>query len=65
MQDAVASETVIDSIITHGAEGAVNGVITTEQGTKVAFCDIYRFASASGNKIESMKSYAIEFSDGG
>ena len=64
MRDVVTSELVIHSIITHGAEGAVNGVITTEQGSSVAFCDVYRFTSASSRKIRSMKSYVVSL-DGG
>lgn len=59
MKGMVASELVILSIITHGSEGAVNGVITTEQGGSFAFCDVYRFESASSKKIKSMMSYAI------
>ncbi len=60
MKSAVAAELVIHSIITHGREGAVNGIITMEQGGSVAFCDVCQFASATGKKIKSMKSYAVE-----
>lgn len=60
MKEVVASELVIDSIFTQGREGAVNGVIVTEPGGAVAFCDICRFASDAGGLIESMKSFAIE-----
>ena len=64
MKDVATTELIIHSIITHGTEGAVNGVIATEQGGAVAFCDVYRFASASGKKIKSMMSYAIELNGG-
>ncbi|MCY4021276.1 MAG: nuclear transport factor 2 family protein [Chloroflexi bacterium] len=60
MQNVLASELVIHSIITQGREGAVNGVITMEQGGSVAFCDVCQFASAAGKKIKLMKSYAVE-----
>lgn len=60
MKEMVASELVINSIITQGLAGAINGVITTEQGGSVAFCDVCRFESESGARIQSMKSYAIE-----
>ena len=60
MKDVVTSELVIHSIITHGPEGMVNGVITTGQGGAFAFCDVYRFASASGKKIRSMMSYVVD-----
>lgn len=64
MRDTVTIELVIHAIITHGAEGAVNGIITTEQGGAVAFCDVYRFASASSTQISSMTSYAISLNNG-
>ena len=64
MKDTVTSELVILSIITHGPEGAVNGVINTEQGGSFSFCDVYRFASASGKKIRSMMSYVVDLNGG-
>ena len=60
MSNTVTRELVIDSIIVQGLEGAINGVITTEQGGSVAFCDVCRFESESGARIQSMKSFAIE-----
>ena len=59
MKDTVTSELIIHSIISHVPEGAVNGVITTEQGGSFSFCDVYRFTSASGKKINAMMSFAI------
>ena len=64
MNDVVTRELVIYSIITNGREGVVNGVITTEQGGSVAFCDVCQFASTSGQKIKSMASYTIDLSSG-
>ncbi len=60
MKDVVTRELVIHSIFTEGREGAVNGLIVTEAGGAVVFCDICRFASDAGGLIESMKSFAIE-----
>ena len=51
-------ELTIHSIISDGREAAVNGVITSEPGGAVAFCDVCRF-DASG-KIDLMKSYTVE-----
>ena len=62
MQDALTRELVIHSIITDGRDAAINGEITTEQGSVVAFCDICRF-DASG-KIDLMKSYTVELNAG-
>ena len=64
MKDNITSELVVLSIITHGAEGAVNGVITTAQGGSFAFCDVCRFTSAAGKKIKSMMSYTIDLNSG-
>ncbi len=58
MSGVAVRELVIHSIISDGREGAVNGVITSEPGGAVAFCDVCRF-DASG-KIDLMKSYAVE-----
>ncbi len=60
MSHTVTRELVIDSIIVQGLEGAINGVITTEQGGSIAFCDVCQFESAAGNRVKSMKSYAVE-----
>lgn len=64
MKDTVMTELTIHSIITHGPEAAVNGIITTEQGGTFAFCDVYRFTSASGKKINAMTSYVIDLNAG-
>lgn len=60
MSNTAARELVIESIIVQGRLGAVNGVITTERGGSVAFCDVCRFEPESDARIQSMKSYAIE-----
>ena len=64
MKEIVTSELVIHSILTHGLEGAVNGVIMTEQVGPFAFCDIYQFASASDMRIKSMMSYVVDLNSG-
>ena len=61
MADVVASELVIDSIITDEIGGAVSGEIRLEGGRAYAFCDVVQFTSA-GDKIKSMTSYAIDIS---
>jgi len=65
MQEMVASELIIHSIITQGRAGAVNGLIRAEGGGSVAFCDICQFESPDGNKIQSMMSYAVEIKSEG
>lgn len=65
MQGVDTRELVIHSIITDGREGVVNGEITTAQGSVMAFCDVCQFASASAEKIDLMKSYAININKEG
>lgn len=54
-----AKELIIDSIITHGNEGAANGWIVMEGGT-YAFCDIYKFQSAGSKVLNEIKSFVIK-----
>jgi hypothetical protein len=58
MKDYVADELTVHSIVTHGAEAALNGEIKMG-GKAYAFCDVYRFASAGSTKIEELKSYIV------
>ncbi len=60
MKGVVTRELIIHSIITGGREGAVHGVIISEDGAPVAFCDVVQFDSAGGNLIGMMTSFAIE-----
>jgi hypothetical protein len=54
-------EFVIDTVITHGNTGAVNGTIKTKEGEEYVFCDIYTFSShAKDAKIKEMISYIIK-----
>ncbi|PZD76575.1 nuclear transport factor 2 family protein [Mesonia sp. K7] len=60
MQSVKAAELTIHQILSHGKEGAANGVITMENGKRYAFADFYVFQNAKGQKIKTMTSYAIE-----
>ena len=60
MKHVVTCELIIHSIITGGREGAVHGIVISEDGAPVAFCDIVQFDSATGELIEMMTSFAIE-----
>ena len=64
MADFAISELIIHSIIVDGREGAVSGLIRSESGGTVAFCDVCQFASAAGAKIKTMTSYAVEIKQG-
>lgn len=58
MKDYVADEVIVHSIVTHGAEAALNGEIKMG-GKSYAFCDVYRFVSAGSTLIKELKSYVI------
>jgi hypothetical protein len=57
----VPKEFFIDTVISHGNIGAVNGTIRSKDGKSYVFCDVYKFSShAKGDKIKEMTSYIIE-----
>ncbi|MEP2025949.1 MAG: nuclear transport factor 2 family protein [Reichenbachiella sp.] len=60
MQSEKSTELKIDQILSHGKEGAANGIIKMESGKKYAFSDFYVFQAAKGTKIKSITSYVIE-----
>ncbi|MBP0904246.1 nuclear transport factor 2 family protein [Mariniflexile gromovii] len=59
MKNYVADEMGIFTIITHGAEAAVNGSMKMKDKS-YAFCDIYQFKSAGSKIITKMYSYVIK-----
>ena len=50
----------LHQILSHGKEGAANGIIKMKNGKKYAFADFYIFSSAKGAKIKALTSYIIE-----
>lgn len=60
MKNEEVAELVLNNIITHGKDGAANGIIKMGNGKVYAFSDFYKFNSAKGNKIKSITSYVIE-----
>jgi len=60
MKSVKASELIIDQILSHGKEGATNGIIKMKDGKKYAFSDFYMFQGAKGVKIKAITSYCIK-----
>lgn len=60
MSQLKSTELILEQILSHGKEGAVNGVLTMENGKQYAFSDFYVFQSAKGGRIASIISYVIE-----
>lgn len=59
MKSEKVTELIIDQILSHGKEGATNGILKMQNGKKYAFSDFYKFKSAKGAKIKSITSYVI------
>lgn len=49
-----------DKILSHGKQGAVNGIMKMADGGSYAFADFYEFSNAKGEKIKTMISYVID-----
>lgn len=59
MKAEIASELILDRILTHGKAGAVSGIIKMQNGKKYAFSDFYEFSGAKIVKVKSITSYVI------
>ena len=59
MKSEKATELTIDQILSHGKEGATNGIMKMQNGKKYAFSDFYKFKVAKGVKIKFITSYVI------
>ena len=54
------TELLLHQILSHGKEGAANGILTLQNGNKYAFSDFYQFSSAKGTKVKLITSYILE-----
>ncbi|WP_113654778.1 nuclear transport factor 2 family protein [Pedobacter namyangjuensis] len=59
MKNKKITELTLTQILSHGKEGAVNGVIKMEDGKRIAFSNFYLFQGAKGDKIKYITSYLI------
>lgn len=55
-----ANELVLEQILSHGKDGAVNRIIKMQNGKKYAFSDFYKFKGDKDVKIKSITSYIVE-----
>lgn len=60
MKNHKAVELILEQILSHGKEGAANGVMKMKNEKQYAFSDFYVFKGAKGEKIKSITSYVIE-----
>ena len=63
LEDQQPEEMVIDHVVSHGKQGAVNGILTRSDGKKYAFADFYEFKNAKGTLIKSITTYMIPLKD--
>ncbi|MCB0661588.1 MAG: nuclear transport factor 2 family protein [Saprospiraceae bacterium] len=61
MSDNKASELTITSILTHGKEGAIQGIMKMDDGNEFGFADFYEFTSAGAKKVKSITSYVLQY----
>lgn len=54
------TELILHQIVSHGKEGAANGILTLQNGNRFAFSDFYQFRSAKGKKVKLITSYKLE-----
>lgn len=54
------TELVVHTIMSHGKLASANGLFRFNDGSEVAFCDVYRFSShAKDAKIQELVAYVI------
>ncbi|MCH7415860.1 nuclear transport factor 2 family protein [Belliella sp. R4-6] len=60
MKSKKATELIIEQILSHGKEGAANGIMKMQNGKKYAFSDFYVFKNTKSTDLKSITSYVIE-----
>ena len=60
MRPEKATELIIEQILSHGKEGASNGIMKMQNGKKYAFADFYVFKNTKSTILKSITSYVIE-----
>ncbi len=59
VNQATVTELAINHVATHGRAGAVDGMMTLEDGSKTAFCHVFDFTSAKGDTVKVITTYMI------
>jgi len=59
IKDHPTKEFTVESIITHGREGAAIGSLKLKDGRSLSYADHYIFSNAKAEKIKSIKSFVI------
>ncbi|MCC2606778.1 nuclear transport factor 2 family protein [Planctobacterium marinum] len=54
------AELTLCQVLSHGKEGAANGILKMPDGQQYSFADFYRFHGAKNVKIKAITSYCIK-----
>ncbi|MCH7403345.1 nuclear transport factor 2 family protein [Belliella kenyensis] len=60
MKSKKVTELIINQILSHGKEGASNGIMKMQNGKQYAFSDFYVFKNTKSTVLKSITSYVIE-----
>lgn len=60
MKSEKVIELIIEQILSHGKEGASNGIMKMKNGKKYAFSDFYVFKNTKSTDLKLITSYVIE-----
>jgi len=60
MKSEKVIELIIDQTLSHGKEGASNGIMKMKNGKKYAFSDFYVFKNTKSTDLKLITSYVIE-----
>jgi SnoaL-like domain len=59
------ADLTLHSVLTHGDEGCVTGVMRMTDGRRIRFCDVYKFTGHSKSaKIKTITSFTVEVTAG-
>lgn len=60
MKSEKVAELTLEQILSHGKEGAANGIMKMQNGESFAFGDFYVFHNTKGTKLKKITSYCLK-----
>jgi limonene-1,2-epoxide hydrolase len=58
------AELTIYTIVTHGYNGVAEGLLKFKDGSKIAFCDVFRFRASTNNApVKAITTYAVALAE--
>lgn len=59
LRSTKVAELVVDKVLSHSKADSVNGTLTLSSRQRYAFCNVYEFSSAKGERVKAVDAYAI------